>query len=318
MKTIVGHLDQLEQLSKAVSSKRVPNAYLFSGPKGVGKRLVSERFMQMVSCLSPNEKNEPCFQCRGCKKTVDRNHPDQFIVEPDGEKIKIGQIRALQSQLQFHPLESSRKVAIIDDADRMNEAAANSLLKILEEPPELTHFILITSLPNALLPTIRSRCQHLPFNPLNDEELANYLSLNEGIPTKEAMRIARFSGGSMGVAISIDTQFVDDILGRFTTIMHKASTADIIETSQIWANEDPDRIRLLLDLLMSWYRDLLRFQTTGNASASIHPEAIKLASHIVPSRMDKAISEIAHARFSLEANANKQLMFENLLFSLTQ
>ncbi len=317
MKQIVGHKSQVEQLRKAIESKRLPNAYLFVGPEGVGKRLVADSLALSMACLNNKGTWDACDECPGCMKSTNGNHPDQLLIEPSGENIKIDQIRELQSNLRFHPMESARKIVVVDDADRMTEAAANSLLKVLEEPPDMTHFVLVSSMPHRLLPTIRSRCQTIPFSPLRDVDLTKHISRVRGIPEADAMRLARFAGGSLGKALTIDVDFIDEILNRFITITKRASTADILESSQAWANENPDRIRLILDLLISWYRDVLRCQSTGEICPATHPEAAATAGVESPSRVEANLQEIARTRASLEINANKQLMFEHLLFSLT-
>jgi len=318
MRKIVGHNSQISQLKKAVAAGRLPNAYLFSGPKGIGKRLVADMLAAVIACpTSGKNDHEACGICAACIKVAGGNHPDQFLIEADGESIKIDQIRELQGKVQFHPLESPAKLVIIDDADKMTDSAANSLLKLLEEPPSFTHIILISSMPHRLLPTIRSRCQSIPFAPLGDGKIADFLKAENRVPEKEALRIARMSGGSLGTALTIDSEFVDGIIGRLLALTRRASSADIIETAHVWSHEDPERIRLILDILASWYRDILRCQATGEANTVIHPETIDASLKVPLCRTERNISEITMARTGLDYNANKQLMFEHLLFSLT-
>ncbi|MBT3182264.1 MAG: DNA polymerase III subunit delta', partial [Deltaproteobacteria bacterium] len=239
MKQIIGHKSQIEQLRKAIESKRLPNAYLFVGPKGVGKRLVADCLALSLACLNNKGTWGACGECAGCIKSTNGNHPDQLLVEPSGENIKIDQIRELQSDLRFHSMESAKKIAIVDDADRMTESASNSLLKVLEEPPESTHFVLVSSMSHGLLPTIRSRSQAISFSPLRDGDVAKHIAKGRGISEMDAMRVARFAGGSLGIAMTVDIDFIDEVLNKFITITKKASTADILESSQAWANENP-------------------------------------------------------------------------------
>ncbi len=225
--------------------------------------------------------------------------------------------RALQSALQFHPLEAKAKLAIIDDADRMNASTANSLLKILEEPPPLTHFALVSTMPNSLLPTIRSRSARLDFGPLSDGEIAAKIASERGVAREEALRIARLSGGSLGTALAIDPEFLSDTIGRFLTLCRKASTADVLATAEGWSHRAPGEIRLTFDLLASFYRDCLRIAAAGGEVSAAHPEAFEMAPRIGAARASRALSDIDSARRSFDTTANKQLMFENLLFSLT-
>ncbi|HQC50835.1 MAG TPA: DNA polymerase III subunit delta', partial [bacterium] len=258
-----------------------------------------------------------CETCAGCVKFEGSSHPDLFFIQPDGTQIKIPQIRELQSKLIYHPLEANQKMVLIDDAHKMNEEAANALLKTLEEPPEFTHFILISAMPHRLLPTIRSRCRQIAFSPLKDEDVAKYLIKNCALEEKKASHIARLAGGSIGNAISFDPAFVSGVLERFTAVSNKSSTADILELSETWGKEDTDKTRFILDFLSVLHRDMMMYLITGKKTDLVNEEAVKGASFRSVERIDKNLDEIFAARASLEFNSNKQLMFENLLFTLT-
>jgi len=295
--TILGHQRQLEQLKKALETERLPNAYLFSGLSGIGKRLVADVFVSAMFCeKSPGA----CGTCIPCSKIKNRSHPDVFFIEPVTEKILIEQVRELKQDLQYHPLEGERKVALIDDADQMTEAAENSLLKILEEPPQRTHFILISAYPHRLLPTIRSRCQQIVFSPLPEDNVVHYLSKQKGFDEKYARQIAKISQGSIGAVVELDPEFMEEVLGRLKNLLRSANAADIIATAEMWSKEG-ERTTLITDLLVSFYRDLL---CEGDGDRPV----IKL---------ERDIKAIASARGALATAANKQLLFEQLLFTLT-
>ncbi len=321
---IIGHSRQIKQLRAALTADRVPGAYLFAGPAGIGKRLVATAFAQAALCeRAPENGWEACGGCAACRKFASGNHPDFFCVEPESsergvvQNIRIDTIRALRSDLRFLPLEARRKIAVIDGADRLMESAANSLLKTLEEPPASTHFILVTPYPMRLLATIRSRCQHLAFSPLPEAPLADEIARRHSIPHDEALMIARLSGGSLGTALMLDPEFVGEILGRFLPLTEKAPSADIIETSQAWKEIGIDRTPLVFDLMASWYRDLLKVASTGRSDDLVHPDAAAKAGRVDAPRILRNLSSIEKARLAAETSANKQLMFEQLLFSLT-
>jgi DNA polymerase-3 subunit delta' len=314
--SIKGHAQQIAILEKQSISGRLPNAYLFAGPNAIGKGLVAKFLSRDLACLV--ERPRPfggCGKCIGCRKVLSDNHPDRFYIEAEDLQIKIGQIRELGLSLHFHPLESQKKVVIVDEAERMNESTANSMLKILEEPPPDTHFILISASPHMLLPTIRSRCQKIYFQPLRNPEVIELL-VEKGYSQKEATKIAKLSGGSVGLALTIDPSFVDGIIGRFLALCANASSADIIETSDVWSKEEPPRMMQILDVLASCFRDLLRFGLIGDAEDLIHPEIARFVDKKGFKSPEKGIEEIEASRRSLGINANKQLMFENLLFTL--
>lgn len=319
---ILEHRRQIEQLRRALATQRLPHALLFSGPSGIGKRLVATELTAALFCPQAAEREgEACGTCIACRKLVSNNHPDFFAIEPETSEsgavqtIKIDPLRELSAKLQLHPLEAPVKIAIIDNADKMSLEAENSILKILEEPPPLTHFILITASPHRLLPTIRSRCQHLTFSPLPTEVIAAELTRRLELPEPEALRMARLAGGSLGLALSLDPAFVDSTMSRFLPLATRASTADVLALAEEWKGLEPNRIALLLDILASVYRDLLRTNISGGQTL---PPASELRLPQIPEERALAcLAEIARARSAADTAANKQLMFEQLLFSLT-
>lgn len=305
---VIGHDRQIDALRRSLAEGRPPHAWLFSGIRGIGKRLVAQTLAAAICCRG---SNSPCGLCTSCTKVINNVHPDVLVVEPEGQRLKIDQVRTLARKIQFHPLESDAKVAVIDEADSMTEAAANSLLKILEEPPSATHFILITSAAHRLLPTIRSRCRHVTFLPLNDTVVADYLQRLGGWQPDEARRVATLAQGSLGLARQLTPEFITEVLGQFEALMghsrperFTASAADIIATSEAWAGEAP-RASLILDLLTGWYRDRLRAAVREGEGES------KMR------RLLDNLQRIASARDMADTTANKQLMFEQLLFSVT-
>ena len=170
---IIGHHQILKQLYHAIASDRVAGAYLFVGVANVGKETVALNFAKSINCRTSDEG--ACGTCLSCRKADDGNHPDLQIIRPSGAWIKIDQIRELQKRIIYRPLEGVRKVYILAEAERMNLEAANCLLKTLEEPPADSVLILLTTNLDALLPTIRSRCQIIPFHSLVVSELAGHL-----------------------------------------------------------------------------------------------------------------------------------------------
>jgi DNA polymerase-3 subunit delta' len=320
---IIGHKKQIEQLRSALASGRLHSAYLFAGPSGIGKRRVADALAAAALCeKAPAADFDACGTCPACVKLASGNHPDFFLLSPETSErgavqhIRIDAVRELQSRLKFPPLEASRKIAVVDGADHMMEAAANALLKTLEEPTPSTHFMLITSYPQRLLATIRSRSCLMSFSPLPEEQLAARIAADKGISREEATTIARLSGGSMGLATALDPAFIAEVLARFTPLADRASSADIIETSQAWKDLGLDKTLLLFDLMASWYRDILRFKVSGRANELIHPEAAQKAGCFDIPRILRNLSSINGARLAAETSANKQLMFEQLLFSL--
>ncbi|HRZ87475.1 MAG TPA: DNA polymerase III subunit delta', partial [bacterium] len=185
-KDVIGHKTIVAQLKNAVSSGRVGNAYLFSGPTGIGKKTVAAQFAKALNCL----KNDPdgCGECESCRKADASSHPDVKWCGPAGasRSIKIESVRELIRNAGMKPYEGRRKVFVLAEAETLNPASGNALLKTLEEPPADTVFILTTSHKDALLPTIRSRCQTVEFQPLPAKTMEEIARSRYSLPDREA------------------------------------------------------------------------------------------------------------------------------------
>jgi len=223
------HAPQVEMLRRAVQRGRVAHAYLFVGPDGIGKRLVAQRIAQCLFCQRvPDDQLDACGTCPGCKQVLAGTHPDLLTIgRPPGKRdLPIELIlgpeenrgrEGLLHDLSLHPMSATRRIAIIDDADTMNEESANALLKTLEEPPSGAILFLISPSLEALLPTIRSRCQKIQFAPLTDDELSS-LVVQLGWETDRAAAdaVAALSEGSLATA----KQLLDPQLRKLRDQLH--------------------------------------------------------------------------------------------------
>jgi len=194
---IRGQERPVKVLKSALSSGRLAHAYLFYGPEGVGKGSVALIFAKALNCPNFEDEGDVCDRCRDCYKIEQGVHPDVRVISPTGAGrfIKIDAIRELQHRAYLAPFEGRRKVFIIDEAERMGKDAANAFLKILEEPPSDATFVLVSHRADALLPTIRSRCQMVKFSHLRHDVLSELLGGDEN-----AQLLARIAGGSPGEA----------------------------------------------------------------------------------------------------------------------
>ena len=194
---ILGNDSIKNMLKQTIISTQISHSYLMIGMPGIGKKMIAYEYAKALLCLG---EYKICDTCKSCMEFDSNNHPDFLCIEPDGNSIKIGQIRELQKRIQEKPIISSKKVYIIDNADLMTKEAQNCLLKTLEEPPEFAIIILIGSNENAFLTTIKSRCTILHFKSIRDEDVKKYLEQNYRIETvsKNILEIAQ---GSIGKAI---------------------------------------------------------------------------------------------------------------------
>ena len=199
-------------LLSMAQNETLPHALLLSGPAGTGKKEAALSLAQILNCASaPTASSHPhtclnshrCGTCRSCRKIEAGTHPDIRVIEPEGNYIKIAQIRDLCNTLLAKPLEASHRVILIQEAGRMNREAANALLKVLEEPPAGTFFILTTSQPSELLPTVLSRCQLIRFRPLSRETVARCLMHEAKLSAPQAESVAALSDGSLSLAREI-------------------------------------------------------------------------------------------------------------------
>jgi len=217
---LTGNQKVKDLLRRLQSAQRIPNALLFAGPDGVGKKQFALELARSVICHSPNE-GEPCENCSACLRSRQMNlpdsdkkedyqtvsfsgHPDLGFITAHNKNILVDAIRSLESEANYRPFESEGRFFIIDDAHKMNDAASNALLKTLEEPPATTHIFLVTSKPDALLSTIRSRCQTIRFSPLSTAEISVHLSKSGKHHGKESELVAKLSDGSISRALELE------------------------------------------------------------------------------------------------------------------
>lgn len=195
---IIGNKENKIKLKNMVENNNILHSYIFSGISGIGKFEFAKEFAKAILCL--DEKNKPCNKCKACETFDSFNNPDVIIIDEQDNSIKTEQMKNLVNNVFEKPIQSSKKIYIINNSENMTKEAQNSLLKTLEEPPEYIVIILITSNENLLLNTIKSRCIKIPFNKLSNEEIKEYFfRINESIDDN-AIKI--FSG-SIGRAIKL-------------------------------------------------------------------------------------------------------------------
>lgn len=195
---VIGQEDVVAHFRRAIQDQSLSHAYLFVGSEGVGKSKVARTFAATLNCPSGG-----CGICPACLKILHRTHPDVLIVEPEGNFILLEQIHQLLQKAVLRPIDAPYKVFIVEEADSLTEEAANALLKSLEEPPADLIYVLLTSHPEKLLPTIISRCQLVRFKPVSTARLEKILIEKRSLGEERARLVARLSGGVLGEALSL-------------------------------------------------------------------------------------------------------------------
>ena len=198
---VFGHARPLGLLAGSIARGSLPPSLLFTGPEGVGKRLVAQAVAEALNCLSPRER-DACGSCPACRRIARGTHPDVLVIEPPGTgSTKIEMVRPAIAATAYRPFEGRSRIVVIDDADLLTDDAENALLKSLEEPPAGSVFILVTSRPETLLATVRSRCSQLRFGRLAAGDVARFLVERHGYSAEDAHAVAAVSGGSPGRAL---------------------------------------------------------------------------------------------------------------------
>lgn len=330
---ITGQQRGIRILQSFLKKGETPPSLLFEGNAGVGKRKAAEIFAQTILCQSPSIPPpseappdtpyffEPCESCLACRKMNGKNHPDFTVLEPDGNIIKIDQIREIQDKLVYRPVEGPKKIVLIDPADKMNGAAANALLKTLEEPPIYAVLILISALGSSLLPTLRSRCQKIIFQPLSFLHIVKTLMKEKGWTKTEAQRIAVTATGGLKEALSMTAEEAQEIdEQRHALISHH----DLFETAAGFTG-DNDRFESALTYLMTWFRDILVLKSLiktrqDNPSFILfswrHEEMKTWATEWTLSELYRFLGNIQTVRDAQTRNVHRQLSLETLLLQL--
>lgn len=331
---IIGHPRALDILQSMLLSEEIPHALLFMGEAGIGKRTVALTFAQTLLCherpIPEGESEgwvEPCNRCLSCQKLAAQNHPDLTILEPEGSTIKIEQVRALQDKIIYKPLDGPRRVILIDPADKMNAAAANALLKTLEEPPTHAILILITSKPFSLPETILSRCQKISFYPLSLSQVETLLTERKDWSTQEARLVASLTGGDLGEALSLEIETARELeAGLYTLVSEKTlNDYEALFDTAITHSRDEEVMVQSLHYLSAWFRDVLVLQSVP------HPEGLdpswlvyswrkeeiqRWAARMNPHEVGSFLADIQEIHRAQVRNLNRQLALETLLMQL--
>ncbi len=315
--TIVGHERQKKLLQHAFSSDKLAHAYLFSGFDGIGKRLMALALARLLFC----DAGSGCGKCGACRRIDHNNHPDLHTLDPDGQFIKIEQVRALQRKLAYRPLESARHFVLIDAAERMHPGAANALLKTLEEPPHGTIIILLSSQPQALLPTVKSRCQHLPFSRLRQADIDKVLQSQVADETERNI-LAALAQGSLNNAFGSDRNFYLNTRRDVFTRISRLQPGSILPMLDLATELGPDReyAEAVTDILISCYRDLFIITARGSSALLVNIDLEQNLQHLArrhtPSSALAMLESILRCRAYLQHNVNPLLAMEWLLSRL--
>ena len=328
--SVLGQEQAKSLLHSALAHGRLGHAYLFAGPDGVGKTLFAQELAQVLLCRSEGER--PCNACSDCTMVRHDRHPDLFLVQAAEEKrfITIEQARDMGHTLTLKPVQSERRVAIVREAERLREEAANSILKTLEEPAPFGMLILTTARPRALLATIRSRCQEVRFVPLAPEHVLDILRRRDEWADDDIQAAARFAQGSASRAIQLLENNCLEMCNELLPAILALPNADVFALSDDllgWARTfskklEPqrERVREVLGMLAAVYRDALALR--ANAPSEMCPDEkhgktlADLAGRLSDRRILSILDTIWDARRQTDANAAMGLILDSLFTRL--
>ena len=203
---VLGHAQPRALLLRAVSARSVPQSLLFDGPEGVGKRTTALALAAAINCQQPGVDGDGCGTCSSCRRIARAQHPDIVSLVPNEKgTITVDMARDIVAQASYRPFEARRRVVVVDDADSLQPAAQNALLKTLEEPPPSSMFVLVTARPDSLLETVRSRCPRIRFGRLGTADLAQVLIQHCGVKAADAPGLAAIGDGRVSRALAQDT-----------------------------------------------------------------------------------------------------------------
>ena len=330
---VIGQARVTTLFARAIARDTLPPAMLFAGPRGIGKRRVALAVAQTLNCLARSAGDTPdaCGTCAACLRIARGVHPDVLVVEPgENGSIKIEQIRDLIDRSNYRPFEGRRRAVVVDDADAMSEDAQNALLKTLEEPPSATVFMLVSPAPDALLPTVRSRCSVIRFAALSADDITRILVRDHKFDEKTARAAAADADGSVGRALesgSVDVAEAREIAEKLLALAARVSdpSGRLAAAKGLVPARSPvavERVYLTVCLrsMASLLRDLGILAEGADerllANADLQAELQRLAAAYDSGRSRRAFAAVDEAIASLDQNVNPKVVTDWLVLQL--
>jgi DNA polymerase-3 subunit delta' len=338
---LTGNERAKDALKRMIASDRLPGALLFAGEEGVGKKLFALEIARALNCRMPKD-GEACGACPSCMRIAKLNYPERddadewaqiiwtdhadvgLVVAPK-RVLRVEQMRQIEKEANFRPFEGKARVFLIDEADKLNDASANALLKVLEEPPRTSYLILITARPAMLLPTILSRCQMIRFAPLKPAEIESHLLTNKLADGKTASLRARAAGGSIGRALSGDlasfTAQRKAMLGVLSALVMTNDRAQLLRSAeQLNEAQYKDEFEDRLDVLETLIRDAWMLSLGVNRELLVNEDLgadlEKISQRLDAGRAADWILQIEDVREQLIVNINRKVTTDSLFLTM--
>lgn len=322
---ICGQQDIKKHLQNAIFLRKASHAYIISGEKDSGKMMLAEAFAATLLCEENGQ--DACGECHSCKQAQSRNHPDiRYVMHEKPATISVEDIRQqINNDIVIKPYAGSHKIYIVDEAEKMNKAAQNALLKTIEEPPEYAVILLLTTNASGFLQTILSRCVTLELKPVSKDIMIKELMDKHRIPDYQAEVCATFAQGNFGKAVKLaSSEEFNEMKSQMVGILRHMESMGLYEISQTIKELEvyKDDIRNYLDLMTIWFRDVLLYKATGNAKIiTFQDESIiikKQSGTASYAGLERILEALSDAKRRIAANVNYNLCMELLLLTIKE
>lgn len=308
-------------LQNSLRRNRLSHAYIFHGPVGTSRKRTAIALAQAIFC--EQRTDDACGECLECRKVEHGNHPDLFVLEPDGTSIKIDQIRELQKEFAYRTSATDgKKIYVMEQAEKMTVQAANALLKFLEEPNSQVVAILITENGHALLPTIQSRAQWITFVPMPREKMVRELE-QEGYSPALIYPAVQLTAGLAAARELLATNWFAEIRNVMIQLVKETMTrfpSSFVTLGQKWSKSDlSSHTEVFFDLLILWLKDMVQL-CSGNKEKLVYIDQTEWMASLAYGRSAgdwvRALEKVTELRKRLRFNANPQLVLEKLLVDI--
>jgi len=322
---IKGQDQPIKIITECLKRSGINRSYFFTGPEGVGKKLLARTLAKILNCRRQscdeaperNQAVDSCDSCPSCLKIEQNQHPDVHLLDDsESGSIKIEDIRKLQKDISLRPYEGKSKFFIIDNAHHLTPESANAILKILEEPPKDSAIILISSKPALIFKTILSRCQVLKFYPMRRQALEEILEINYSLDNGLAHFLSFFSEGRLGLALRLKDSGIFAEKNRIIdalAIKNKSVSGDFtIDTRE--------SLRDVLNIIATWFRDIYLLKSGMPHSELINldrkDDLLRAASSQTLDELDEAAKCVSDSLLRVDENINVKLLLSNLKWSI--
>jgi len=320
---IIGNKDAKTYFIKTIQSNKLSHSYIFEGAYGIGKNTFARELAKLILCEETQE-DKPCQKCKSCHMIDSATHPDVIIIEKDTKVTKIENIRNnIVKEMDIKPYQSNHKIVIVKAADTITIEGQNAMLKTIEEPPSYGIILLLCENTTRLLPTIKSRCITVRFNPLNKQEMMQYLE-SKNIQTEQSILLAKLSEGSIGRIRDIlqDDNFFE-LRKKSITYLEQLDTADLIELYDLVKDliEQKDDIEKIFEFWLLWYLDVALLKTTQTSDLyyrDYQKQLLDIAQKLTYNKLSQNIESIKIALLDIKQNINYTFVIENLLLRLKE